>query len=347
MKADIYSQFKVAHHKGKLYTLRKGRLISPVFVQWDLTNKCNNNCSFCFYKITPLTDWNDNDEMPRDMMFRVIKELKEMGVKAIEWTGGGEPTLHPIHKDIFREGERLEFEQALVTNGTMLDNEDFEIIKKFEWVRFSIDAATSETYEKMKETDLFDTAIRNMKRLLEMRDKDCIVGFSFIVCRENYKEILAATKMAKDMGCDNIRFSLAMTPSRETLFENIWDDCLAELHLAKSEETKDFRVFEFSNRINMLARDILSDYCGYHHFVGVIGSNGSIYPCCKLKCNNRFNLGNLKNHSFKEIWMGYRRRQFIRKISKGCPFDCWMTSKNKFISYLLKKKEDVRHVNFI
>ncbi|MHA1852569.1 MAG: radical SAM/SPASM domain-containing protein [Candidatus Heimdallarchaeaceae archaeon] len=344
MKDEIYSPFKIAHHKKKLYHLSKGRLIMPVFIQWDLTNKCNNNCSFCFYKINPLTDWNKNDEMPTDIVFRVLEELKELGIKAIEWTGGGEPTLHPDHKEIFKRAKKLGFEQALVTNGTLLDEKTLQIIKDFEWVRFSVDAATAETYRAIKSTDLFDVVIRNLRRLIRIHEENCIIGFSFIVCPDNYREILMATKMAKALGCDNIRFSLAMTPSKEKLFENIWDECLDELELAKSEETEYFKVFEFSNRINVLAKDVLSDYCGYHHFVGVIAPRG-VYPCCRLKDDATFNFGSLEKHTFKEIWKGKKRRRFIESIKNGCPYDCWMTEKNKFIKYLITK--DVKHVNFI
>jgi len=343
-KEDIYSDIKVAHHKVKLHHLSKKRLIMPVFVQIDLSNKCNLSCGFCFYKIT-LTDWNSYDEIPTNLVFKVMKELKEIGVKAIEWTGGGSISMHPRYKDIFKKAKRLGFEQALVTNGTLLDEEALQIIKNFEWVRFSIDVATKETYEEIKGVDFFDKAINNMKRLLEIRKKNCVVGFSFIVCPDNYKEILKATKMAKEIGCDNIRFSLAMTPSKEALFDDIWEDCLSELELSRNEQTDDFRVFEFSNRINELAKNILSDYCGYHHFVGVIAANGCVYPCCTLKLDRRFNFGDLRNHTFKEIWAGYRRTQFIKKIENGCPYACWMTKKNQIIEYLMKKNP--KHINFI
>ena len=342
---DVYSPFKVARHEEKLEQLRKGELITPVFVQWDLSNRCPYSCAFCFYHIYPLSDWDSNDIMPTEIVLRVMRELKDFGVKAVEWTGGGSIETHPNYKEIFKEAKKLGFEQSLVTSGALLDDEAIGLIKDFEWVRFSVDAATRETYKKVRGLDLFDRTKENLIKLLRIRGLENVIGFSFVVCRENYKEILAATKLAKSLGCDNIRFSLAMTPQREHLFDGIWRECLEQMELAKKEETKKFRVFTFSNRINELALNVLSEHCYYCQFVSVLAPRG-IYPCCRLKDNKAYNFGDLRKHSFKEIWFGEKRRKFVERVAKeGCPFECWMTSKNAVISYLLQ--DNPRHVNFI
>jgi len=343
---DYYSDFKVAHHQDKLEQLKKNEYITPVFVQWDLTNRCNLACKFCFYRIYPLSDFIKDHEMSERTVYRVLKEIKEIGIKAIEWTGGGEPILHPAHKRIFAKAKKMGFEQSLVTNGTLLDMVDIYIIRDFEWVRFSVDSSTPETYKNIKGVDFFDTVIKNMKKLIDVKSENNIVGFSFIVTPDNYKEILTATHLAKDIGCNNIRFSLAMTPRGNELFDNIWNDITAEIELAKNEETKEFKVFAFSNRIYQLSKDVLSDACYYCQFVGVIAPAG-IYPCCRLKDDGRFNFGNLENRTFNDIWFSWTRKKFVDRVKKGCPFDCWMVQKNNFCKYLIQKKEDAAHVNFI
>ena len=54
-----------------------------------------------------------------------------MGVKAINWTGGGEPTLNPHLGDaISLVGEKSKIKMGMFTNGTLLDKnkrEDYEI----------------------------------------------------------------------------------------------------------------------------------------------------------------------------------------------------------------------------
>lgn len=344
MTSDVYSNFKVAHHKRRLEHLKKGRIIIPSLVQWDISNRCNMDCNFCFYKIFSLSDWDPNAIMPTDICFKVIEELKAMGVEALEMTGGGSVETHPDYKKILREAKRY-FQMSLVTNGTLLDDEALEIIKDFEWVRFSIDAVTSETFRKVKGVDLFDKAIDNLEKLLEIKDPKNIIGYSFVVCRENYSEIYEAAKFAKEIGCDNIRFSLAMTPQKDRLFDGIWDECVNQMDMSKGLEDENFKVFEFKNRIQELASEVLSDHCYYTDFVGVISPTG-VYPCCRLKDDGNFNFGKIGDKTFKEIWFSDTRRKFLDNVrNNGCNFDCWMTRKNAIISYLLE--ENPRHVNFI
>ena len=347
---NYYSSYKVAHHEDKLKQMRKGEIITPLFAQIDLTNACNLDCSFCSYKIgnySPdhMKDFSIKDRLDPAQAKRILKQMKVFGVKAVEWTGGGEPTLHLNWKELVRYAKRLGYEQALVTNGTLLDDEGIDLIKDFEWVRFSIDAAKEETYYKIKRFPFFQKALENLKKLIAKKNSKNIIGFSFIVCRENYQEIYEATKLAKNLGINNIRFSLAYTPQGEKMFEGIWDEIVEGIEKAKREETKDFKVFAFSNRINEISQRTRSDACYFHEFVAAIGSNGVLYPCCLLKYDPRFNLGNLNYHSFEKIWFGDKRKKFTEQIRKGCNYSCWMTEKNDFISYLLK--ENPKHINFI
>lgn len=344
MKSDVYSSFKVAHHKEKLEQLKRGELPLPAFVQWDISNRCNLNCNFCFYKIFPLSDWDPNAIMPTDIILRTLDEVKELGVKAIEWTGGGSVETHPDYKKILKYSQELGFENALVTNGTLLDDEALDIIKDFEWVRFSIDAVTPKTYKKIKGKDLFDKAIENLRKLIEIKKSTNVIGYSFIVCPDNYQEIYHSTLLAKQLGCDNIRFSIALTPDGEKPFLPIWDECVKQINLAKSLEDKNFKVFPFPDRIKDISGERTTPHCYFHHFCAVIAPTG-MYPCCRLKDYKEFNLGNLKEKSFKEIWFGEKRKKFIKSIKDGCNYPCWMTEKNAFIHYLLK--DNPQHVNFI
>jgi len=349
-KRDYYSPYKVAYHNDKIEQLRKGEMIVPLFAQIDLTNICNLNCSFCSYKIgnyksNVMKDFKKQDKIDKKILFRILEEMKQSGVKALEWTGGGEPTAHPDWKEIVRKAKELGYEQSLVTNGTLLDDEGIELIQDFEWVRFSIDASNSETYNIIKKRDVFDIAISNLKKLIKVKESKNIVGVSFIVCRENYKEIYDSMKLAKKLGCNNVRYSLAYTPIKEKMFEGIWDEIVNQIGLVKKEETEDFKVFSFSNRINEISQKVKCGSCYFHEFVVALGANGIIYPCCLLNYNPKFNLGDLTKHSFRDIWFGEKRKKFTKMVRNGCPYSCWMTDKNKFITSLVQ--EDPPHVNFI
>ena len=343
---DVYSSYKAAMHRDKMDQIRRGELITPLNIQWDLTNQCNLNCVFCFYHLYPLTDWDRKATMDTTLVMELLGEVSRMGVRSIEWTGGGEPTLHKDWRAIFTRAATLGFEQALVTNGTLLKPGDMPLLAGFEWVRFSVDAATAETYVRTKGGDYFQKVIDNITLLLKVRKPENVIGFSFIVCPENYMEIGKAASLAKSLGCDNIRFSLAMTPKHDALFEGIWSECVKQLDEARSLEDDHFRVFAFSNRINALSQTTLSHHCHYCQFVAVIAPAG-LYPCCRLKDEGKFNLGALDNHaSFGQVWFSQKRADFVKSVAKhGCLYDCWMTDKNEFIHYLTL--QNPRHGNFV
>jgi len=343
MAEDVYSPFKVFAHMDKIEQLKRGKIITPVFIQVDLTNRCNLNCNFCFYKIHKLSAFDPKAEIPFETMKRMLREWKDIGVKALEISGGGEPLLHPNFKDIVKYAKKLGFEMALVTNGTLLDDETLELIKDFEWVRFSVDAVTPQTFKKIKGVDLFDKVIENLRKLIEIKSENNVIGYSFVVCRDNYTEIHEAAKFAKLLGCDNIRFSLAMTPLKEKLFEGIWDECVYLMERAKREEDENFKVFQFSNRIYDLAGEVYSECCYYTDFVGVVAPSG-YFPCCRLKCDANFRFGSI-DEPFKKVWFGEKRLRFLKMVRRGCPYDCWMTQKNKIIAALVNPPK--KHVNFI
>jgi len=225
-----------------------------------------------------------------------------------------------------------------------LDDEAIELIKDFEWVRFSVDAASREIYKKVKGLDAFERSIETIRKLMKVRSSNNVVGMGFIICPDNHKEIKPFVNLSKELGVDNVRFSLALTPKGDKLFDGIWDDIVQQLNEAKSEEKNDFKIFSFDDRIYDLKQEIRGDYCGFHHLVGVIAPRG-VYPCCRLKDDFKFNFGDLRKQSFKEIWHGEKRKKFIDTIGKKCPYECWMASKNRFIEYIMLDEKP--HKEFI
>src|SRR5574343_183849 len=93
-----YSPLKIIHHRKWLETVREGKQPAPIFVQIIPTNRCNQHCNHCAYRLPGYSSnqlFNPRSEMSIEKILETIRDCKEMGVKAIELTGGGEPTLHP------------------------------------------------------------------------------------------------------------------------------------------------------------------------------------------------------------------------------------------------------------
>ncbi len=351
MLKDAYSPFKAVHHPEILRGIKNNELPYPAFVQIDLTNACNHSCQYCFYRGSKtgieLPRFKNTEFIHYLAMLDIIDSMVECGVKAVEYTGGGEPTLHPYFKEIISYTINSGLEFSVISNGSTLDKFS-QIFRKAAWVRFSVDAGTEKTwklYHQPKNGLSFNYILHNIRLLADRKPKTMVLGFSFIITPINYNEIYKAAEIAKNIGMDNIRFSVAYTSSKDTIFRKIGRKINHEIARAAQLEDGKFKVFSFHERIFDLSVSRKSySSCGFQHFCGVIGADMKLYPCCTLKYRNNTVIGDLSTNSFKDEWRSSQRKKWLGKFVCHS-INCWMDRKNEFIEYILKK--DALHRNFI
>jgi MoaA/NifB/PqqE/SkfB family radical SAM enzyme len=91
-------------------------LRAPFKVGLWLSDECNLACKYCF--AAPFS----GNFAPADRLLEVIRELHELQVFMIT-LGGGEPFLHPRIFDILELCLTLDLQTAILTNGTLLNEE--------------------------------------------------------------------------------------------------------------------------------------------------------------------------------------------------------------------------------
>ena len=117
----------------------KTGFIGPQIVQFDLTNRCNNNCLCCWNRSPLLGEFNEQkrEENNRELSFDVIKktllELKELGTKDIFLAGGGEPFAHPDIMKILKLVKQNGMRVFINTNFTLIDKEKVRNRRKSLW----------------------------------------------------------------------------------------------------------------------------------------------------------------------------------------------------------------------
>ena len=102
---------KLLHQK----VIKDGKII-PIHPQIYITNRCNLNCSFC-----SCSDRQKTLEMKFDEVKEVVDVLADRGAKAITFSGGGEPLLHPKINEIIAYVGLRGVEVGLVSNGVAID----------------------------------------------------------------------------------------------------------------------------------------------------------------------------------------------------------------------------------
>ena len=350
---EEYSPYKIVHHLDKISELKEGKQTVPLQVQIVPANVCNQKCSFCAYRMPDYLSNQNFDErqiLSYEKIIETIDCFVDMGVKAVQYTGGGEPLVHPKIKDIFKETKARGLDFSLVSNGMALDEELCDILGDASWVRISMDSASSDVYSMIRKVPhkMFDRTKNNIATLVKYR-RSSIIGIGFVVNRENYQEIYEAAVMAKELGVDNFRISAAFTPMGFKYFDTFLEEAKDLAKKAESLSDDTFTVFNLFNDRVSDTFDGTQDYdnCPIKDLLSYVGADYNVYTCCTLAYNDSGLIGSIKDQSFKDLWDSTHKTDMFdsHKPCDRCQHPCMYKGKNDFINYCIKP--DAKHVNYI
>src|SRR5574340_495632 len=135
---------KILYHPERVTKWLKRQFVSPITVQIQPSNICNQNCFYCIakgQKGSVLLDTNT--------ALNIINRLTFVGVNGIIFTGGGEPTLHEDLDKIIEYTKKYNIDIGLETNGSTLNDRLLGIIiKNATWIRISLDSVEKKAYYK-------------------------------------------------------------------------------------------------------------------------------------------------------------------------------------------------------
>jgi MoaA/NifB/PqqE/SkfB family radical SAM enzyme len=351
MSSEIYSNYKIVHHQDRLIALRAGRQTVPVHVYLYPSDACNLKCDFCMFRGDKLNhelhSFDKANMLPMNKIEEIVYNCHDMGVKAIEVTGGGEPTTHPDIAFILWLVLHEKMELGFVTNGLILKDEVIGELKKSSWVRFSLDAATANTFTKIKGVNAFDRVVRNMSRMVE-RNKKSVISVSFVITKDNYGEIVQGARLAKGIGLNNIRFGAPSQNRSKEYFDGFYDEARRLIVEAEKLSDNKFKVFNtFKDRLQNLQTGKQDyDFCPMQQIQTHIGADWNVYRCCVMTYSKEGLLGSLKHQTFKQLWESPATIKKIKELKprRDCQLPCLFEQKNKFINYMLEDNPD--HCNF-
>lgn len=342
-----FSALKAAWHLDRIAQLREGRDIVPVHVQMILSDLCNQDCHFCAYRMeggftAKHFGGNPIRFIPTAKAKEILDDCAALGVKAIEFTGGGEPTVHKEWYEIIEHAQSLGLQTGLVTNGVRL--RFGPVIAKLTWLRVSVDAGTPVTYERIRRSKAWPQVMHNLEILGRTKgiDNPPLVGVGFVVTRENWTELRQACEIVKGFGIPYVRVSAMFSEGGADYYAGIEAGVEGQRVAAKLLEDDTFRVVDFfGDRIKDLEQ-AAPDYsfCGYQQFVTYIGGDQKIYTCCTNAYTPHGEIGDLREQRFSEWFSTTRRFGFD---ARGC-HHCQYNNVNKVVGYMLSKPA---HVEFV
>ena len=108
--------------------INSGENIGPEKVMISPTDHCNLSCRTCWR----LEKKGEYEELSLDEIENILDDCKKLGVKVIDFTGGGEPFVREDIFEIMKMIKSMGFFATLTTNGTLLDEAKIEKIVESE-----------------------------------------------------------------------------------------------------------------------------------------------------------------------------------------------------------------------
>jgi len=117
----LYTKTKIFHFKEKVDSLPKAieSIKAPLHIRIKPTNVCAHNCWYCAYRADNIQLGKDmvaRDFIPKDKMMEIIDDLIEMDVKAVTFSGGGDPFYYPFLLDTVKKLSGTQVKFASLTN---------------------------------------------------------------------------------------------------------------------------------------------------------------------------------------------------------------------------------------
>lgn len=178
-------------------------------VQIETSLACNLECVMCPWKCERECARHDG-LMPESVWQAIVPNLDR--IASLDFSGGGEPLLHPRLLERMREAKAARCRVGFLTNATLMGEEAVESILEIgvDWVAVSIDGATAEVYESVRKGASFDTVCSNLRRLASRRrDGRPRLMINFLLMPATVHQLEEMVRLAAQLGVDVLQLKQA------------------------------------------------------------------------------------------------------------------------------------------
>ncbi|MCP4520272.1 MAG: radical SAM protein [Cytophagales bacterium] len=153
----------------------------PVLCNYYVTYRCNAKCGFCDIWEKP-SPYIQIDEVRKN-----LSDLKKLGVKVIDFTGG-EPLLHRELPQMLSVAKEMGFITTITTNTLLYPKYANQLKGLVDMLHFSLDAPTKEEHDESRGVACYDFFVESIDVAKSLGEKPDIL---FTVFEDNVHQIQA------------------------------------------------------------------------------------------------------------------------------------------------------------
>ena len=253
----------------------------PLFIHFDIRQNCNLMCVHCLHRYPVRLKGFYKGSLSWNGYKRVVLESEEHNCPSITICGLSEPLLMPDFEEYIKYAHNHGFIDIMInTNATLLTEERAKSILDcgLTRLRFSIDAASPETYAKIRGSG-YRKIIKNIEGFLELKEK---MGYKLPVTGANFCE-------------------LSLNEHETDRFVALWEDkvdMVTVQRFAPIIPEKELDALYPNSQLGQV--EALESFRCVQPFQRVVIRNNELYPCCFLDKNLK--IGDLKNDTIYKAW---------------------------------------------
>jgi len=275
---------------------------------FEVTSRCNEKCIHCYQP----------RHNPRHIEMALVKDiiaqLHDMGTVSMTFSGG-EPFLHPEFLDILQLARKNDFMINILSNGTLIDAEAIRVMKEtnINMIQISVYSMDAKTHDSITRfSGSLEKTIKNVRLLIAndipvqiscpimMKNWDSYRDVARWCYSRNVRVMSDFVLMAKsNFDISNLENRLDLSKTKKVIQDIIEIDGEYQLLLNTEPKTKD--LDHYANQ----------PVCGVAIDNVCFTADGSMYPCSGFQ---GYLLGNVKEHTIREIWENSEKVLFLRSI---------------------------------
>lgn len=300
----------------------------PHTLQVEPSRLCNLQCVMCFR-----TYWDERvkPNLALDTFKRLLDDVPS--AQCVVLNGLGEPFLNRQMPDMIdyahAKGAHIRFN----TNFSMVDDAIIERLAALPRVeiRVSIESGEPEMFADIRRGTTLDIVLGNIQKLIEARRRHggqgCVIHVDAVLMKCALPHLFGLIEKLRDMGVDGFSVTdlntCAFDPTvrlrdGSTMGEQLLSTFMSEAETqalfdkVRGYRREGFKVFapgDYSGlkQASHKGRGVMT--CRELWTSPYVLCDGTVMPCCWVTDSSVFNMGNIREHGFHDIWFGapYRK----------------------------------------
>lgn len=279
-------------------------------VYWGLTEVCNFRCIYCYAECGPENKICEGTVLSLNECYRVVDEIVGMGFDILSFTGG-EPLLNSNVFKIAKYAKGRGIKCGILTNGSLITEENVKKFKVFDYVKISLDSDRAEINDITRGTGAYKKIIRGLNLLKENDIKILIGSVVTKYNKDNVNDLLEFVDTNYNVVSHSVTNYIPAGRGKENdigcSFEEI-DAINNNIFFEKRKKLKD--------NVNIITQDVFysegrKTSCGMAMGEIFINYKADVYPC-RMTYSDEYFMGNILEIGLKQALSNFddKRKEF-------------------------------------